>query len=145
IGLHIGVGAAQRVVLQGQGRRQVLGGSEVGAIQLDVMIEGLGGQQLDAQLVGEAIAQGKGEGTIVLNVDISSIVEIAVIALGLDLGHADAGKEVAGAVSEGLGAGGDGSGGDARRDQGGEGTLAHGIGSCWLGCGTTPRGKISSV
>src|SRR5690554_7683174 len=70
IRLYISLGATQRVVLQGQGWRQMLGGSQVLAAQLDVMLERFGGQQLDAQLVMEAVTQSKGKTGIVLNINI---------------------------------------------------------------------------
>ena len=59
----------------------MLGGSQVLAAQLDVMLERFGGQQLDAQLVMEAVTQGKGKTGIVLDIDSKSApCQAAVIA-----------------------------------------------------------------
>src|SRR5690554_3332857 len=101
--------------------------------QGETVLELFCGQQLHADLVVEAIAQGKGEAGIVINVGTYdgaitqqwAEVKITVITLGLDLGDAEAGKEVARAVGQGLGAGGKGGGGQAGGQQGGE-VLAHG-------------------
>src|SRR5690554_8186014 len=97
--------------------------------QGETVLELFCGQQLHADLVVEAIAQGKGEAGIVINVGTYdgaitqqwAEVKITVITLGRHLSHAQASKEVAGAVGQGLSAGGEGGGGQ----QGGE-VLAHG-------------------
>ena len=92
------------------------------------MLEGLGGQQFDAELVVEAIAQGEGEAVVVMDIGVHGAThQRAVVGVGLDLGHTDAGIDVALAVGgKGLAAC-EGAAGDGGDQSGGDQGVAHGV------------------
>lgn len=89
------------VILQREGRRQVLDLANLGAAGVDVMGEGPCGQKLDPEVVGDEVFAGERQRVTVVDVDGRRTGENAVAAFGDDAGKADPESYVAALLREG--------------------------------------------
>ena len=130
VGLEGAVGTAHGVVLEQQGRRQLLDVGQLAvqaraeALDVDLVVERSGGDQFHAPLVGEHVGEGQAELGVAVDSRLGTALlgavqlDVGTAVVGIDGGEAATDDEVTGLVSLNIRSGERGGDGEGQQGSG---------------------------